>query len=233
MTTDDAVHTWRIPLRAEPAACERLYRLLSPAERRRADARPEQGRRRYVVAHAAMRTVLCTLLDVKPQRLRLRRGACGKPFVVGGAVEFNLSHEGDLALLAVSPLRPVGVDLATCRPGFPARAMAARYFPAAERTIVERAGKDARQAWLTLWARKEAWVKATGTRLSVGLPVPVAGRRAVTRDPTGRVPGWWRLHDLPAPPGFAACVALAGTRGFDVINQGTFDGESLIEKWGT
>ena len=225
----DVVHTWRIPLRVAPAACDRLYRVLSPVERRHADARPDTGRRRYVVAHAAVRTVLSTLLDVAPQRVRLGRGRCDKPFVAGATLEFNLSHEGDLALLAVSPLRPVGVDLATCRPGFPARAMAARYLPPAEQRLVEDAGPKARQAWLTLWARKEAWVKAAGTRLGAGLAVPVGGRRVVTRDPTGRVPGWWRLHDLAAPSGHAACVALAGTRRFKVINQGTFDGEHHLD----
>jgi 4'-phosphopantetheinyl transferase len=212
----DVVHTWRVALRAEPRTVDRLYRLLSPIERQHADARPDEGRRRYVIAHARLRTILGRLLDRPPQRLRLGTGPCGKPFVIDAAVEFSLSHEDDLALVAVSCGRPVGIDLATCRPDFPVRELAERYFPANERRLVD-TSPEARPAWLGLWARKEAWVKAAGTQLTVGLPVPVT--RCVTRDPTGRIPGWWRLHDLPAPPGYAASVVLGGARPYTVISH--------------
>jgi 4'-phosphopantetheinyl transferase len=211
----DVVHTWQVPLRADPSTVDRLYAVLSPVERQHADARPETGRRRYVVAHAALRAILGRLLGIAPNRLRMATGPCDKPFLLDADVEFNLTQGDDTALVAVCRGRPVGIDLATCRPDFPVHAMAERFFPATERRLVD--GPDARRAWLGLWARKEAWVKAAGTRLVLGLPVPVI--RCVTRDPTGRVPGWWRLEDLPAPPGCAASLALAGARPYHVINH--------------
>jgi 4'-phosphopantetheinyl transferase len=171
----------------------------------------------------AVRAILGAHLDIAPSELRFGTGPYGKPFVRGAPVEFNLSHTTRAALLAVSARRPVGVDLATCRPDLPVAALAARWFPPAERDLVRRAGRDARLVWLRLWARKEALVKAAGSRLAVGLPVPVAGsgagRRYVAGDPTGRVPGVWSLLDLPAPPGYAACVALAGPGTFEVVRH--------------
>jgi 4'-phosphopantetheinyl transferase len=168
-----------------------------------------------------VRAILGAHLDTAPSELRFGTGPYGKPFVCGARVEFNLSHTNGAALLAVSARRPVGVDLATCRRDLPVAALAARWFPPAERDLVRRAGPDARLVWLRLWARKEALVKAAGSRLAVGLSVPIAGRgtRCVAGDPTGRVPGVWSLLDLPAPPGYAACVALAGPGTFEVVRH--------------
>jgi hypothetical protein len=43
----------------------------------------------------------------------------------------------------------------------------------------------------------------------------------LVRDSTGALPGQYRLHDVPVPPGFCAAVALAGGHPFQV-NQHTY-----------
>ena len=64
-------------------------------------------------AHAARQTVLANYLGVPPQALRLDHAEGGKPFIAqpAGALEFNLSHCADLALLAVSASHAVGIDV--------------------------------------------------------------------------------------------------------------------------
>lgn len=109
-------------------------------------------------------------------------------------------------------------------------------FVAAGADPAERAGRYAR-----LWTRKEACVKAGGGRLTEGLRLPVHGtmarprrdlggmpdpgrepgpggtpgtggdRPALVRDPGGPLPGPYLVGDLPAPAGFHAALALAGT----------------------
>ncbi|MFD0746824.1 4'-phosphopantetheinyl transferase superfamily protein [Phytohabitans flavus] len=79
--------------------------------------------------------------------------------------------------------------------------MSARYFPADEARHV--AGSEQRAAaFATLWARKEACVKATGGRLTQGLALPVSAGPVVR--------GMYHVVDVPVPDGFAGAVALRG-----------------------
>jgi len=66
----------------------------------------------------ALRRVLATYLGEEPERIRLGEGEHGKPRLEGGGerLEFNLSHSGALALVAISGEHPVGVDVERVRP---------------------------------------------------------------------------------------------------------------------
>jgi 4'-phosphopantetheinyl transferase len=188
---DGVVHVWRFACQQDPGA---LAEALDPDER-------EQARRfvasvhrdRYVVQHAMMRGLLAKYLDLPPHAIRFDRGEHGKPFVRG--VQFNLSHTDDLALLAVSREIELGVDV---------ERLATRLDPAELATIVlapdEPAG-DLR-AFLRIWCRKEACLKATGIGLIDELPsVSVAADRTVV----GGVPVC--VHDLAISAAHAAALA--------------------------
>ncbi|SCG76334.1 4'-phosphopantetheinyl transferase family protein [Micromonospora coxensis] len=208
--SDGVVHLWPIALDQPPSVVAALHASLDPGERRAADHGDAALHRRFVVARGVARAVLGAYLDRPAASLRWSTGRWGKPALADApALRFNLAHTADVAVLAVSGGRPVGVDIERRRPELPAVALAERYFPAVERDLVRTGGRD---AFLRLWTRKEAWTKAAGDRMGRGLALPVAGAGPVlpVRDPTGRIPGSWLLHDLPAPPGYAACVALAG-----------------------
>ncbi|MEV8512132.1 4'-phosphopantetheinyl transferase superfamily protein [Dactylosporangium sp. NPDC051484] len=136
------------------------------------------------------------------------RGPNGKPALDGERLQFNLSHAGDLALIAVTDDRPVGVDLQDLVPGLDFAAMARRFFPPAEADLVARRGAG---EFARLWARKEAVVKAAGDRLTRGLSLPVAGDPPPPVEHDGVV---YAVADLAAPDGFRAAVALAGPAPF-------------------
>ncbi|MFG3226579.1 4'-phosphopantetheinyl transferase family protein [Kitasatospora sp. NPDC048194] len=173
-------------------------------------------RRRFVLAHAAVRIVLGERLGRPPDGLRLVRGRWGKPSVADAPwLHFSLSHSGDLALLAVAP-RPVGVDVELVRPGLDADRLARRFFPHRERELVASGG---RPAFARLWTRKEACVKAAGGRLTEGMVLPVAhaAAQATVRGPAGGpLTGPWRVADLSLPEGYAGSVALLGDGPFAV-----------------
>jgi 4'-phosphopantetheinyl transferase len=116
----------------------------------------------------------------------------------------SLSHSGDLAAVALTPARAVGVDVQRHTPGLDIGAMAARYFPAGEARLVTGAA-----VFATLWARKEACVKATGGRLTQGLALPVAAGPVVR--------GAYHVVDVPVPDGFAGAVALSGPEPFRAV----------------
>ncbi|MBU2665893.1 4'-phosphopantetheinyl transferase superfamily protein [Actinoplanes bogorensis] len=188
---------------AAPAA-----RSLTADDRRRASAiKDPETRRRFVVAHAALNAILADLLGVRPQDLPLDRTPRGRPFLTGTPVHFSLAHAGELALVAVAG-RELGVDVDHPRPGLDPRQMAARFFTADEASEVDAAGTSAYRRYLRLWTRKEACVKAAGSRLALGLRLPVAGE--VVHDPTGRLGGPFFVRDLPIVGDHVGAVALAG-----------------------
>ncbi len=186
-----------------------LATLLDDDERRRADSMSDAGnRRRFVVAHAALRLVVAARAGVPAGELRWNRGPHGKPSPVaaGRTVEVSLSHSGEFAAIALTDGRRVGVDLQQLAAGVDPNRMAGRWYPPAEARFVAAATDPADRAerFGRLWARKEACVKVAGGRLVPGLALPVLGASPV---PTGP----YLVHDLDAPPGFVAAVAVDGT----------------------
>ncbi|WJI23008.1 4'-phosphopantetheinyl transferase superfamily protein [Thermosynechococcus sp. B0] len=87
----------------------------------------------------------------------LPRTAGGKPYL--DALEFNWSHSGNLAVLAVSGRAAVGVDAEILRPCPQRSAISRRFFGAAlQQRILE--GSD--RSFLQAWTYYEAWLKAQG-----------------------------------------------------------------------
>ncbi|KAA2255915.1 4'-phosphopantetheinyl transferase superfamily protein [Solihabitans fulvus] len=216
--SDYLVDVWLIRTDLPEPALAELAEVLDQDERTRAAALAPTGRRAaFVASHAVARLVLGARLDVPPERLRWRRGRHGKPEIAWPATEsrVNLSHSGDLAALAVADGRAVGVDIQRHGTDLDAVRLAARYYPAVEACHVAKATEPGERArrFARLWARKEACVKAIGGRLAEGLRLPVC-------EPV--VPGPQGPHlvaDLPAPQGFEAAVALAGTAPYRVVTR--------------
>jgi 4'-phosphopantetheinyl transferase len=211
---------WLIHSKVAPSALTELERTLDDAERRRADELVEPAhRRRFVVAHAAARRILSRYLDTAPERIRWQAGPDGMRQAQG--LRVNLSHTTDLVALAVSCTRGVGVDIQWCAPNLPAGQLSERFYawPEARFVAAGRTAADVISRFARLWARKEAVVKAAGGRISRGLRLSVAGPGTglVVHGP--HLPGPFRVRDMPAPQGFHAAVALAGTAGFRVAGR--------------
>lgn len=197
---------------ANPDHVAELYELLDGEERRRADRKDTvDGRRRFVVAHGAVRRIVGEYLGAPPGELTWRIGRHGKPELDGvwTGVRVNLSHSGGLCLIALSERRAVGIDVQRYVPGLGVVAMARRYFAAEEGHSVA-AAADPVDAFARLWARKEAVSKAAGGRLTQILPLPADHAVVETGCST------YRLVDLEVPAGFRAAVACQDAAPFSV-----------------
>src|SRR5207244_2000937 len=104
------------------------------------------------------------------ESLRFRAGTHGKPALEfpeeGAALHFNLSHSGDLAILAVAAAE-IGVDVERIAPRPSLERLAERFF--SKREVQAFGGVPAAfrsAAFYGAWVRKEAFLKATGLGLS-------------------------------------------------------------------
>lgn len=196
--------------------------LLDEGELARADGylRPAD-RARYVAAHGAVRAIIGQRLAAPPERLRWRRGEQGKPelaFPMNGP-QVSISHSGELAALALSDGRRVGVDLQELVTSADVRRIAERFYPPAEARFVAAAADPAQASrrFTRLWARKEACVKVTGGRLFPGLALPTRGDPVVAVPSPGTSPPVpCQVRNLRMPPGRYAAVAIEGAAPFRV-----------------
>jgi 4'-phosphopantetheinyl transferase len=166
LTAWDDVALWLCPLHEWPSPSRQAF--LGDSERTRASRlRFEAHRRRYVAAQIWLREQLAAWLDVSPAGLEFRAGADGKPRLQGtAAVTFNLSHSGDWALVGASRGTEIGVDIEILRRVEDAHALAQRHYTDAELAMCRSHGNPD-YAFLQVWTRKEACLKAVGVGLRV------------------------------------------------------------------
>jgi len=133
-----------------------------------------------------------------------------------GRLAFNLSHSGDLMLVAFARSGRVGVDVErwSAALGAPERArIATSVFSTSEQTALAQLPVELRRAaFYAVWTRKEAYVKATGHGISRGLDhfeVSVLPDAACIRSDSSEESGiaHWRCFDLSPEPGYSAALA--------------------------
>ena len=167
--------------------------------------RPDD-RQRTLLGRGVLRLVLGAWLGLDPAALRFAAGAHGKPQLLhpgpsppqGKLPQFNISHSGDLILLAFHAAAPVGVDVERQQPDLDWRPIARRCLaPAQVESLLALPPAEAASAFVECWCALEAGLKARGVGLAQAREV-----HALAIEPQLRR---WRL-DLPA--GYIGAVAL-------------------------
>ncbi|MGB3312885.1 MAG: 4'-phosphopantetheinyl transferase superfamily protein [Albidovulum sp.] len=124
----------------------------------------ETLRRRAKAAHVFLRSSLASVTNRCPADIDIQRPTKGKPYVAGGA-QFNLSHSGALAVCVLHPAVETGIDVEIATRDISEAGLPQNLVPA------ERVSPPGdRSAWLRLWVRKEAVIKALGQGLHAHLP---------------------------------------------------------------
>lgn len=171
---------------------------------------------------APLLRMLAAYLDVPVAAIELRAGAHGKPELqapLEGAreLQFNWSHSGNYALIALARGTALGVDIE--RIGKPRRALgvARRFFAADESSTLAALEPAARKpAFTGLWCAKEAVLKAAGTGLSFGLDRVVFAHlggalwEPVEIDPALGGRNAWRVPGFGAAPDYRGALAWQG-----------------------
>jgi 4'-phosphopantetheinyl transferase len=215
-------HLWWIPLSADALAVD-LHRQVLPSDELERAGRFyfAEHRRKFIIAHGAMRRLLSRYVNVPPKELEFVYGPKGKPefspIQNPDQIKFNLSHSEDLALLAVSRNQELGVDVEFVKADFGGLEIAERFFSAGEvQTLFALDVAEQNQAFFACWTRKEAFIKAVGEGLSLPLDsfdvvFAPGAKPALTRvegnpDETSR----WCMYDIPAGAEYKAALVIEG-----------------------
>jgi 4'-phosphopantetheinyl transferase len=219
---EDEVHVWRISLDMPASGVAELRQILSPNERERADRfHFELDRKRFVTGRGLLRTLLGHISGLPADQLQFEYDEFGKPNLVAGQglpLQFNLSHSGELVLIAIAAGRALGIDVEKIRTDFAADELAAHFFSVNERKIlVSLAGQMQYEAFFACWTRKEAYLKARGVGLSLPLnqfdvsflPDEEPRLLETRHDPADA--SRWILRALEPGRNYAAALAVAGS----------------------
>ena len=220
----DRVEVWRACLdEAEPLKTEPKTSVLSSDENARASRfHFRKDRERFTRCRSALREILAAYIAIPAAEIRFEYLPAGKPQLVAeqnrSALQFNLSHSGGMALIAVGQERRLGVDIETIRSDVDTAALAERYFSTRERAALRALAHPLRlAAFYAGWTRKEAFLKATGD----GLSFPLADFSVTTHpdlhpeieeihgDPAEGT--HWALTDLRGIDGYRAALAIEGS----------------------
>jgi len=222
----DDVALWAVPLAVPDAIFNRLAANLADDEHARANRfRFDRDRRRFTAARGWLRALLGACVDADPAALRFEYAEKGKPSLAHVAdrddVYFNLAHSHDLAVVAVTRLAPLGVDVEYLRPLTDAAQLVERFFSRRENEAFQALPEAQRTAaFFNLWTRKEALIKATGLGLSQPLNrvdvsfLPDEPATLLALDGRADLAQSWRLEHLTLDDGYVGAVAIerAGAR---------------------
>lgn len=220
------VDVWRVSLDLQPDSVKSAESTLSADETERASRfHFDKDRLRFIAAHGSLRDILSRYLQCEPYQLSFSRNEYGKPFltrkttevVTTKKIEFNLSHSGNYALIAVALERKVGIDVERIREDIESENLAARYFSPSETSeLMALPAKQRVVGFFNCWTRKEAYIKAQGLGLSLPLdsfdvslaPNESAILQATRPDPHESTR--WTLLTLDVESGYAGALAVEG-----------------------
>lgn len=187
---DGTIHLWRIP-----------YAL-------------SQGR-------APLLALLAAYLDMPATELALETDPRGKPRLAAPfdqhSLEFNWSHSGDYALVALGRGSALGVDIERLGKNLRALEIAQRFFdPAEARTLAALDDQARDDAFIALWCAKEAMLKESGEGIAFGLSRlqfshnDHDGWSLARIDPALGTPGHWNLQAFDPATGYHGALAWRG-----------------------
>jgi 4'-phosphopantetheinyl transferase len=174
MTTNTvpvSVYVWS--LRASAQTLQSFQDSLSESEIERARRfQSDDAARDYIIAHGTMRAILGKLTRCSPGNISFASGVSGKQYLVKAMHSpfFNLSHSGRFAALAVCHLLEVGIDIEVIDET--KIDLGNDFLSTDEKASLELVLPQFKaHAIFQSWVLKEAFGKALGVGLSIGIDV--------------------------------------------------------------
>lgn len=167
----------------------------------------------YLSTRYQIRRVLACYLNVTAKDVEILKSEHGKPYLAEGMPFFNVSHSGDKLAIAVTDIGDVGIDIEQDKKRYSLHALAERCFAPEELTywssldIVMQT-----QVFYRFWTGKEAYVKAIGRGIALGLERCVINPAQPDRfqrlpQECGRSEAW-RLLSFETDPAYCGAVAI-------------------------
>ncbi|OAI13115.1 4-phosphopantetheinyl transferase [Methylomonas lenta] len=212
------VDVWCGCLSTDPKTTASLLAILSESERQKAESfNIAVMRQRYIAVRALLRQTLASYLPEQPINLSFETSVHGKPYLACRSLHFNISHTADILMIAVANFADIGIDIEVIKPRSSLDSLAARCFSTLELQEWQQLPPAQRlAAFYSLWTKKEAFVKAVGRGIALGLEqceveMCSQGQLRAIPEEYGAA-GDWQITELPIDP--PACAALV-TRNCD------------------
>lgn len=216
---NNQVQVWTINLEAKNMEIGRYESLLNDVEIARANRFfTAASRQRYIITRGSLRKILSTYTDHHASALDFHYGPSGKPYLRNNpGLNFNLSYSQNIAMIAVSRQREVGIDIqAIAQVTSPESVAQLAFSPAEISYLLSLNVAERQQAFTKIWVCKEAYIKALGTgfsRLTHTFTVsPQLGATdTLSHDANNELATKeWRLMEIKAPDNYCAALAVAG-----------------------
>lgn len=209
-----SLEIWSIdPNRCGPAllALEAREPRLPAAHAEAIRARPDRA-----IAHIALRLLIERAIGESLERLPFTISASGKPSLPDVPLAFNLSHCDGMALVAIGPSGPIGIDIEPVGRQLGTLQSRAGRIEAAARTLASGRPLPGRgtSRLLAAWVRIEAFAKADGAGVAALLSrLGIIGARITDADAAARAAGMADrtpklvVDDIEVASGFVAAIA--------------------------
>lgn len=214
------VHIWCADQARLQPHLATLHHWLSPDETTRASRFVFEHLRRYFAANRGLlRLLLSRYVGASPEQLQFTYNEQGKPALespqTSPALHFNLSHSGQLMLVAVALNHSPGVDVEAERPMPDMHKLAGRFFtPTEAQRLQNTPPPQQARTFFQHWVQKEAFIKAIGQGLSfpttgfeISISPDAAPRLVSIRGETAAARGWG-LAELRPAPGYVGGLAV-------------------------
>ncbi len=195
-----------------------IARLPEAEQLRAAGMRLDSRRRAFVLGRTLLRSAVASLAGISSDDVVVRIEPTGRPVLTGELSNYfvSIAHSGSHVVVAVAR-RQVGVDVERWRQSVPSpRLMARVCSPDELRALEVLNDTDRAAAFITVWARKEAYGKALGIGIGFGLQSITVGASGSTISggaATGRWPTLTSTRTAPLPSSLRAPIGRCASRG--------------------
>ena len=163
---------WKAKLDISSNLAGKLSQLLTQEENHRANRFTfPRDRLHFIAARAFLRQLLGSYLSKNASEIAFRYNSFGKPMLKkDSSLRFNLSHSAGLAVCGISNRGEIGVDIESLRPEVDVHLIAKHFFsPGEQKVLASLPPQNQTKAFFRCWTRKEAFIKARGDGLTLGL----------------------------------------------------------------
>lgn len=166
----------------------------------------QEDKMRYMTGRILTRLLSAHYLGIESSEIVFKQNLYGKPFIVNNTQKnlyYNISHSGEYVLLAFTYIGAVGIDVEEEKWLPEYKDLAHNFHKEEYEKICETSDIE---MFYRLWTAKEAYVKAVGKGLQIGLGSFYVGEDGIYKD--GRRLEEWKLFLFKAAQKYPAAIVI-------------------------
>jgi 4'-phosphopantetheinyl transferase len=215
--TDHEVHIWKYRMGKSNGISGKGLKVLSDEERYKLNRFVfEENKKIYVLSHLFLREILSRYTGMPADEIQIIAGPNKKPFLkethTQYPVHFNLSYRQDHALLAISAIPLIGVDIEKIKDIGHIYSFAESYFSPEElkKIFVYKKKEEKLSVLFTIWTMKEALIKS----LNAGFTEPLVRYdlspflNCPVNIPDFDEPNTWHISQIDVDKNYKAAYAV-------------------------